>query len=99
MEPALMQRLVHAAASSFAILCFALGLIGSAFDEASAADALLPIGVPHALSWSWALHHVLWFAIANLVVAAGIFAMSDWIAARRRARVLPPRRERREPRF
>jgi predicted lysophospholipase L1 biosynthesis ABC-type transport system permease subunit len=89
LEATASQRLIATAASVFAIACFSLGLIGSAFDEASAADVLLPVDVTHAFSWPGLLNQVVWFAIANLVVGAGIFSLGDWIAARRRARAIP----------
>jgi hypothetical protein len=97
LEATALQRLIAASASAFAIACFSLGLIGSAFDEASAADVLLPVDVTHAFSWPGLLNQVVWFAIANLVVGAGIFSLGDWLAARRRARAIPrwPRDSRR----
>jgi hypothetical protein len=97
LEATASQRLITAAASAFAIACFSLGLIGSAFDEASAADLLLPADLTHAFSWPGFFNQVIWFAIANLVVGAGIFSLGDWIAARRRARAIPrwPRDSRR----
>jgi predicted lysophospholipase L1 biosynthesis ABC-type transport system permease subunit len=81
----LAQRLVGIAATTLALICFSLGLIGSAFDEASAADALLPVE-PHTISWAWMMNHVLWFAVANLVVGAGLFTLGGWIASLQRAR-------------
>ncbi len=90
----LTQRLVGIGATTLALICFSLGLIGSAFDEASAADALLPIDGPHTFSWAWMMNHVLWFAVANLVVGAGLFTLSAWVSSLQRARA-----EARRPRW
>ncbi len=69
----------------FAAVWFSLGFIGSAVDEA-ATHALITIGAPHAVPWSWVMRHAAWFAAANLVLGLGILALGGWIAARLRHR-------------
>lgn len=78
-------KFAAAAAISFAVIFFALGLVGSAFDEASAADTLLSVGVPQTVTWNWSLDHVIWFAIANFIAGAGFLMLSGWFGARRKA--------------
>jgi len=94
-KPAKMRRFIATAASTLAVICFSLGFIGSAFDEASAADLLLPIDTPEVISLSWLLDHVAWFALANLTAGAAIFAFSDGMTMR--ARVARPNRRRKHP--
>src|SRR5256885_13228353 len=82
-------------ASSFAAIFFALGLIGSAFDEASAADTFFSAGLAQTATWNWSLDHVIWFALANFIAGAGFLMLSGWFGAQRKARVRS--RSRRHP--
>lgn len=90
-----LHRTLGSIAASLAVICLTLGLVGSAFDEASAADLLLPNDTPQMISLPSTLDHAIWFAIANLVVAAGIILVADKLAAQRAMRPVSQRRNRR----